>query len=463
MPSSPLPQEILDYMVDIAQQDFDSLKNLALTSRCFVKRSQAYLYRTLRIDRHISQTRRRILEHESRLFKLVRDLRLTFDFSTPPRHCVDIADQQRWLWHVVKELRDLDSLSIRAYSAVTWADVSPQCKEVITQLLGHPLRLATLAWIYCIPALSFHSALASTLERCNLSDVSFETAATSPLITEGKPLKVKSLRCEGPGIRSLWDVLRNSAPQQPAALGNVVHLHLKIITPERPEHWDVHSVALIAQSLRSLQALTLDMPHNFLLGCLYPTMRRLAGDNLTLPTVPRLRYLQIRPSTILTSVLIPPVIPCFLHKFLSKHPQPALEVFEMKASWTIQQRSLGLDDNPPRGASSRILPRDAEWRVLDDTLSSTTLFPALCSVRITPRVTFSPFGPPVPDWKANHMRAFERMKSSHFQKEAEAALEKTHARLPIFDAGGGETMDGRAFDEAKWAILGQERLCHEVI
>lgn len=255
MPTPPLPQEILDKLVDCASKDFDTLKGLALTSPRFVDRSQSYLFRVLVIDMNIRQAKRSILEISPNLLRLVRDFSLTFDFTIPPAHALGRADRQITLWRITKELQGLTKLYIQSYSTINWNEVSPLCQSAIAKLLGHPLQQLSMTAFEDIPTSLILPGLVGTIRRCVFRGISF-------ILNHGNternlPFGVTSLVCEGKGIGSMLEL---ACARASPALNSVPHLSLNLAGESNEEHHS-DALALISQVSRGLKALRLEYPY----------------------------------------------------------------------------------------------------------------------------------------------------------------------------------------------------------
>lgn len=171
-------------------------------------------------------------------------------------------------------------------------------------------------------------------------------------------------------------------------------------------------------------------------------------ESLRIPTIPSLRYLHIHLSTEESAgrgQSVSPVIPRFLRALLPGTAQPALEILDIKISWTVYPPPIVFPDfMQPFSGSAPLLQHAHDWGALDEALSNTTLYPKLHAVRFTPDVHFY-----IPD----DSDAFALKMPGLFEEEVTAVMASTRARPLIFHAGGEETEAGEAFKKAVESIL----------
>ncbi|RDB19079.1 hypothetical protein Hypma_014399 [Hypsizygus marmoreus] len=129
-PSTGLPQELLDKIIDGLHDEPDALKPCALASRLLLERSQSHLFFTIRI--HYPKASSRLLEvlkNNRRICQYIRELIVRKDESG--LHDPDLI-------HVIRMLASLESLAIHG-DDIKWNRLfSKEMTDTLVHLVRQP-------------------------------------------------------------------------------------------------------------------------------------------------------------------------------------------------------------------------------------------------------------------------------------------------------------------------------------
>ena len=181
-----------------------------------------------------------------------------------------------------------------------------------------------------------------------------------------------------------------------------------------------------------------------------------------LSSFPRLRYLSVTlnakgdSSDPECQVPVPPFLLHFLAIFISRHPQPSLQVIKIVLNWYVLATPQGM---LPYGAPCMI-SRDIHnggWAKIDGALSNQANFPYLRAVRAI-AIPHMRTGPPpiiqVPeeDWiSSKGKETFKRLVGGRAKKEMRSVLTQVGARMEV-DVGLDKEV-GMRVDDIVYSIL----------
>lgn len=445
-----LPQEIVEDIVDyVAEEDFDSLRVVARTSRHFLERCRRHLFRNVYIGDVLRLPPGTWKMHRLNpsLFKYGR--RLVVQARLPGFDVTESVFRE-----VLGHLNDLQGADIDVrWNYEQWSkfglfDLFPD----VTHLSIHFCQDLPLDVFYSFPRLQeLRVTYAARHNRQGVVEIPGEPDL--PIL----PWRLKSLHYYQSSTFVL--PLLQAPNLGPNIYSGLSHLSLDIKSPDT--HGFLLSRVLPACSGSPLETLHLWYGGRFSswrnytdvgMSMLHSIPRRLltqssvAGvlgghtgslDN-ALPTLPSLRYLSIgirsfREHGDQHPFAIPHRQAVLLSTILDQTVQPALEALDLSFSWGT--RRFYQQDNP-----QQLVVRDTGWGRVDSILSSAALYPHLRAIRVTAYIE-DEIRPTV----------FEKFRSTDspelartVKEQALAALPETAGRAVLLDFGLEDTQ--RDFD-----------------
>lgn len=179
-------------------------------------------------------------------------------------------------------------------------------------------------------------------------------------------------------------------------------------------------------------------------------MDEMTRSRHTLPSFPRLRYLQIvlnagrDNSDAGCRFSMPSFIPRFFTAMISKHRQESLEILDFTARWMMERIT---PDAPEQDyESSPLIDRNRGWKEVDDVLSNRDLFPKLHAVRVACAPAIQGMG-----WDYEEPLPSQRV-PDQVQHEAAVALHQTRNTTAIVYTGA-DGAEARRVEELLDSIL----------
>ncbi|KAJ3550769.1 hypothetical protein NMY22_g241 [Coprinellus aureogranulatus] len=388
-----LPQEVLDYIVDLiaAEKQHDTpknLRNLSLAARCFRDRCYAHLYEDAHFAHPQTSARRdkgkrSTLESNPKLCKLIRTCRISWTIQP----YVPTTAHEQYPWTAWKPgmpteemrpyLNGVRNVSIVATTfGFAWAKLYPEIQNRIYGILTtSPVTHLSLT---NTPKFPLHVIeLMSALEVFSARGTS--RLILSPSVPSDEPEYVP------PGRR-------------PFAHLTEITLHSEVVQA----HKDLQ-LALLGSSYTSFPSLR---KVSLIYGAFSKTYANIDSvlqgmADKSLQTIPELRYLNIvihdsafpRQQQAAFTLTLPPTIPQLLLKMLGNNPQPSLTTLDLRLGWTAE----GTDGVSLELLSESLLVDPAAgWGALDDVLSNPAMYPELTTVNILASYIFTSWADDLP-------------------------------------------------------------------